>query len=138
MGVVFLCQLQTQVGKLRFFFTWMFSMHWLDEYSYEEMLNTSCLTGNFPLRSWSCRVYCAFYWNRCVPVVLTPRTVTHWILHLTVERRELLLTFSLHSHEQIFTLRESTQIKKWKGYLVQSDAFHDWCLLQHWRRYTQL
>lgn len=108
----------TQVGKLRLFFTWMFSMDWLDEYSYGEMLNISCLTGNFPLRSWSWRVYSAFYLNRCVLVVLTPGTVTHWILHLTVERSELLLTFSQHSQEQIFTLRKSTQIKKLKCYLV--------------------
>lgn len=39
MGVLFLCQLQAQVGKLGPFFTWMFAMDGLDVDSYKEMLN---------------------------------------------------------------------------------------------------
>lgn len=99
-------------------------MDWLDEYSYGEMLNTSCLIGNLFLRSWSCRVWCAFYLNRCVSVAITLGTVSHWSLHLTVERSELLLTFPQHTLEQIFTLWETYTNQETKGMLGAK-----WCFL---------
>lgn len=77
--------------------------------------------------------------DRCVSVVITFGTVPYKIFHIAeVERGELLLTFSRHIHEQIFTFWKSTQIKKIKGYLVQRGAFCYWCLLQQWRHSAQL
>lgn len=65
-------------------------------------------------------------------MVITFGRVPHKILRVTEgERGELLLTFSRHTHDQIFTIWKHTQIKKLKGYWAQSDAFHYWCLLQH-------